>query len=302
MHTKKTMKLMSWNANASKIKRIKNKKSKLDNQIEAIANVKADIVTLQEVSNEVSTYFKEKLSEIGFVCVETSHQFEGPPQYGVILASRWSLEIQPSFFDIPWQRCALSAIVKSNYGEIELHTVHVPNGRNHRCRKIDTFNGIYDALSQKSKRHRILCGDFNSPDKEFVDEQVIKVITFDEKNEKCDPIKGKDCERKVLNGLTKAEYDLADSYIELLKKRAAEHGRSLQDELNGYNTLEYSHVNNNPQTPRRRLDHIFSSTSLNPEECGYLHSFLDEGLSDHAPVYAVYKPKLLRLPIKKKAR
>ena len=286
MATKKTMKLMSWNINASKIKRINNHKSKLDNRIEAIASVKADIVALQEVSNEVATYFKEKLSEIGFVCVETSHQFEGPPQYGVILASRWSLEIRPSFFDIPWQRCVLSALARANYGEIELHTIHVPNGSSHRCRKIDTFNGIYDALSQASERHRILCGDFNSPDKEFTDGQVIKVITFDKKNEKCDPIEGKDCERKVLCDL--ADYDLKDTYLKLYDDK---------------DPPEYSHINNRKdkhgKKPKRRLDHIFSSSSLNPQKCCYLHDFRESGLSDHSPISVTYEPKILRLPIKK---
>ena len=275
-----TMKLMSWNVNDSKIKGIKKNKSKLDNQIEAIANVKADIVTLQEVSNEVATYFKEKLSEIGLVCVETSHQFEGPPQYGVILASRWPFKIQLGSFDIPWQKCALSAIIRSDYKEIELHTVHVPNGSNHRCRKIDTFNGIYDVLAQKSKRHRILCGDFNSPKEEYSNGRI---LTFDEKNEKCDPIRGKDCERKVIRGL--AEYDLEDTYTKLYDHKPCEYS--------------WVHRRQGKET-RRRLDHIFSSGSLNPKECRYLHDFRESGLSDHSPVYAAYKPKPLRLPIKKK--
>ena len=287
MRTKKTMKLMSWNVDDWRIKRAEKNKLKLDRQIDAIAKVRADIVALQEVSSAVAEYFKEKLSKIGLEYVETSHQFEGPSQYGVILASRWPLEIQPSFFDIPWQKCSLSAIVKSNYGEIELHAVHVPNGSNHRCRKIDTFNGIYDALSQKSKQHRILCGDFNSPDKELIDGQVIKVITFDKKNEKCDPIKGKDCERKVLCGL--ADYDLKDTYLKLYDSK---------------DPPEYSHINNrrdkHGKKPKRRLDHIFSSSSLNPQKCCYLHGFRKPGLSDHAPIYAVYKPKILRLSTKRK--
>ena len=302
MRTKKTMKLMSWNVDDWRIKRAGKNKLKLDRQIDAIAKVRADIVALQEVSSAVAEYFKEKLSKIGLEYVETSHQFDGPSQYGVILASRWPLKIQPSFFDIPWQKCSLSAIVKSNHGEIELHTVHVPNGRNHRCRKIDTFNGIHDALSQKSKRHRILCGDFNSPDKEFIDGQVIKVITFDKENEKCDAITGQNCERQVICGL--AKYDLKDNYLKLREQKDCK------------GPPEYSHINNKEnedgEKPKRRLDHIFSSSSLNPKKCDYLHSLRKENnnkylshyekgdLSDHSPVCAVYEPKILRPPIKKK--
>ena len=308
MRTKKTMRLMSWNVNASKIKRIKNNKSNLDNRIEAIANVKADIVTLQQVSNEVATYFKEKLSEIDLDHIETSCDLavdldiqtgphkNGTVTDGVLIASRWPLELIPEFFEqIPWQKSALSVIVETPYGEIEVHTVHVPNAsssgqwkeekggwiyekkgtsttkQHGRQIKVDTFNGIYKALSEQSRRHRILCGDFNSPKEEYSNGRI---LTFDEKNEKCDPIKGKDCERKVLCGL--AEYDLKDSYTK----------------LHDHNPCEYSWVHRRQgKETRRRLDHIFSSGALNPKECRYLHDFRESGLSDHSPVYAGYEPE-----------
>ena len=300
-----TMKLMSWNVNDSKIKGIKKNKSKLDKQIEAIANVKADIVTLQEVSNEVATYFKEKLSEIGLVCVETSCDLDvgldiqtGPHKNGtvtdgVLIASRWPLELIPEFFEkIPWQKSALSTSVITPYGEVEAHTVHVPNAsssgqwkeekgnwtyekkgtsttKRGRQIKVCTFKGIYDALSTKSKKHRVLCGDFNSPKEEHRDGTI---ILFGDKDEH------RESEERVIRGL--GNYDLKDTYRE----------------LNGYETEEYS-------WKKRRFDHIFSSSSLNPQKCGYLH-FIRKGsnnkclyryekgdLSDHSPVYAVYEPE-----------
>ena len=217
----------------------------------------------------------------------------------MLIASRscFNFKIQSKVFDIPWQKCALSAIVRSNYGEIEIHAVHIPNGSSHRCRKIDTFNGIYRALSRDSKRHRILCGDFNSPDKEFSDGRM---ITFDEKNEKCDPINGQNCERQVICGL--AKYDLEDNYLKLREQNGCK------------GPPEYSHINNRKnkhgEKPKRRLDHIFSSSSLNPKKCDHLHSLrkgnnnkclyrYEKGdLSDHSPVCAVYEPKILRLSTK----
>ena len=95
MSTKKTMKLMSWNVDDWRIKRVEKNKLKLDRQIDAIAKVRADIVALQEVSSAVAEYFKEKLSKIGLEYVKTSHQFGGPSQYGVLIASLHPLKIQP---------------------------------------------------------------------------------------------------------------------------------------------------------------------------------------------------------------
>ena len=303
MRTKKTMKLMSWNVNASKIKQINKNKGKLDNRVEAIANVKADIVTLQEVSNEVASYFKEKFPEIGLKYVVTNYDLPDVPNLktgpskngkavdGELIASLWPLETIPGFFrKIPWQKSVLSAIITSEeYGEIEIHTVHVPNASSSgrweegpsgdwssekgttatklrgRQIKVDTFKGIYAALSKlaASNRHRILCGDFNSPKKEEHRDGNVSNVTYFGDNDN-----HRRSEEQVLSGL--AEYDLADAYPN--------------------KTFEYSFVYKDGT--QRRLDHIFSSGSLNPKECRYLHYFRESGLSDHSPVYAVYEPTI----------
>ena len=228
------------------------------------------------------------LEKIGLKYIKTSHQLDGPHPHGVLIASRWPLASIGGFFRrVPWKKVALSAIIKTQYyGEIEVHTVHVPPASsNRRSLKVETFYGIYDALSVESDRHRILCGDFNSP--------------MEETNNKITYWGGRKDERRseelVLKDLK--EHDLADTY------------RKLHSD---YDDGKYSHVNKNPDTPNRRYDHIFSSTSLNPQKCDYLHSLrkgsnnkclyrYEEGdLSDHSPVYAKYEPKLLRRPIKKK--
>ena len=278
-----TIKLMSWNV----AKRTK----KLPQQLEKIGAVGIDILALQEVKPENVEGFKEGLREIGLNHVVTNYDLPdilnlktGPSKNGKavdgeLIASRWPLDMKPGFFrKIPWQKSALSALVKpDDYGEIEIHTVHVPNasssghweekpdgnwnyGSPNRKRgrqiKVCTFKGIYDALSTKSKKHRVLCGDFNSPKEEHRDRTI---ILFGDKDEH------RESEERVIRGL--GNYDLKDTYRE----------------LNGYETEEYSWKN-------RRFDHIFSSKSLNPIKCGYLHDFRESGLSDHSPVYAEYKP------------
>ena len=65
------------------------------------------------------------------------------------------LAIEPvEMIKVAWEESALSAIIKSDYGDIELHTVHVPNAsRNGRKTKVDTFDAIYKALAEKSEGH-----------------------------------------------------------------------------------------------------------------------------------------------------
>ena len=299
-----TMKLMSWNVG-------KLSKDTLLAYYPKIKDENVDILALQEVKPENVEGFKEGLREIGLKHVVTNYDLPdilnlktGPSKNGkavdgVLIASRWPLELIPEFFEkIPWQKSALSTSVRTPYGEVEAHTVHVPNASSSgrwkeekgnwtyekkgtsttkqrgRQIKVATFNGIYEALAKPSERHRLLCGDFNSPKKESSKEVIY-----------WGPQYGQRSEEKVLRCLKK-EYDLEDTY------------RKLHPD---YDDGAYSHVNNNPGTPDRRYDHIFSSKSLNPIKCGYLHDFRESGLSDHSPVYAVYEPKRRRRPRKKKS-
>ena len=305
MSMKKTMKLMSWNVG-------KPSKDTMLAYYPKIKDENVDILALQEVSSDTVKPIKEGLSKIGLTHIETSCTLAvasglptGPHRNGkitdgVLIASRWPLELIPEFFrKIPWQKSALSTVVETPYGEIEFHTVHVPNAsssgrweertsgdwnyekkgttatkRRGRQIKVHTFKGIHAALSTPtvSNRHRILCGDFNSPKKEEQRNGNISITCFGDNDDH------RRSEEQVLSGLAEAEYDLADAYSN--------------------ETFGYSFVYNNGT--QRRLDHIFSSSSLNPIECDYLHSFREGKKNKHAAVYAVYKPKLLRLPIKKK--
>ena len=38
----------------------------------------------------------------------------------------------------------------------------------------------------------------------------------------------------------------------------------------------------------RRFDHVFAAQALDARECRYLHDFRTGGLSDHAPIEAVF--------------
>ena len=292
------IKLMSWN--------VAKRTRKLHQQLERIDDAEVDILALQEFAPANVEELKEWGRGTGLAYVGSSFDLaddlgltigpseNGRPNDGLLIASRWPLELKPGFFKtIPWQKSALSVVVKSDdYGSIEIHTVHVPNAsssgrweegpaekwnygpatsetkRRGRRVKVSTFNAIFEALATESNGHRILCGDFNSPKEEHSDGAAVFFGQTDEH---------KGSEKSVIHDLS--DYDLKDTYRE----------------LHDYQTHEVSWRN-------RRFDHIFSSSSLNPIECEYLHEFRESGLSDHSPVYAVYEPERQRRPRKKKSR
>ena len=205
MRTKKTMKLMSWNVSG------RTDKTKLRGQLSKIENEHIDILALQEVKPKTARDFTDKVLEISLEHVKTAPVIQR--KHSVLLACRWPMK-PVQMIRTPWKESVLSAIIHSPYGEIEIHVIHAPYGRKNRRQKIDTFNAIYAALAKKSDHHRILCGDFNSPEEEYSNGTI---KTFDYKNEKCDPIKGKDCERNVICGL--ADFDLKDTYLQLPKHK-----------------------------------------------------------------------------------
>ena len=282
-----TMKLMSWNVNG------RTDKNTLYEQLQKIKNENVDILALQEVRPKTLDRFKKELAESGLKHVEIRSASQACPSKArdssLLIASRWEVK-QIEVVRVPWEESALSAVINAPCGEIEIHTTHIPPGSSHGWTKIDTFDGIFNALAKKSNRHRILCGDFNSPKAERCNGD--QIMFGDDKKDAfrrklttpSDERVWGQRERRVICGL--AKHDLADTYRKC-------HGRK---------KIRYSHFNKNNKT-KGRFDHIFSSSSLNPQKCGYLHLIrkgsnnkclyrYEKGdLSDHSPVYAVYEPE-----------
>ena len=140
------------------------------------------------------------------------------------------------------------------------------------------FEGIYGRLACQSDIPRILCGDFNSPQLETTDGRIVtwgqRVREDGEAVVKRGYEEWDAGERKVLEGL--AEYDLPDVY------------RS----LNGYEVQQFSWFlkRKGQVVVKRRFDHIFASRVLNAVECKYLGDVVEQGLSDHAAIEAVFEP------------
>ena len=254
------MRLISWNVAASA-------RARARRQAEALAEHAPDVVALQEVTRVTELVFPALLQDIGMPHVQSSRALAeqnavdpAPMRAGILIASRWPFRVlPPSEFPIPWPQCVLSVVLDSPWGEVELHSAHVPNGSSYKWKKVETFEGIFARLARSSALPRILCGDFNSPKDELEDGTV---IPWGETRARWAA-----AELSVITGL--AEFDLADVY------------RSLHE----YGARDFSwYWRARGLTIGRRFDHVFASRSLNAVACRYLHALREAGLSDHSPI------------------
>src|SRR5579859_2932863 len=193
MDTVYTLKLISWNVN--------NRTTRVNEQVEALGNQEPDIVALQDVNiNSVSRYEME-FTHRGLPHVV--HTFEANPESnptGVLIASRFALNRLPS--EPPsvlwpkgvcspdpdkvirhWIKRTLFVTVQGTWGEIDLYNSYITPGSHTECifdkkveypwLKIDLLSGVYQSLSQSTNRLRILCGDFNTPQEEQPNGEIV---------------------------------------------------------------------------------------------------------------------------------
>jgi exonuclease III len=279
------MRLISWNIKWGGGDRIKK-------QVEALCARNPDVIALQEIIPQTVDIFRREFKQTKLKHIIDSfpqvgrNRLKKGRQFGELIASRWELEkITSPKFRAPWPEKILSVNVYAPQDIIEINTVHLPNGSNHGWTKIEMFEAIYKRLACNVRHHRILCGDFNSPEEETTagqirtSGQVTKafgryIITkkYRDKQGRVFPEERWDLgERSVLEGLRR--YDLSDVF------------RS----KHGYSKKAFSHYIHNNRNNGRRFDHILASSSLKIIECEYLQRLLR--LSDHAPIEAVFKIK-----------
>jgi exonuclease III len=243
-----------------------------------------NVIALQEINSSTARQLAPLLTASGFpfqlhTCGHDPSPGEsGARGYGELIASQWLLELIDGIdYEMPWPERLLSAVIHSPFGQIELHSAYVPPGSSHGWLKIETLEGIFKQLSHLSSRPRILCGDFNTPQAEREDGRVVTwgeymtngTIKLDKKRGK----RWDQAERAILVGL--AQFDLNDVFRT----------------LHGYNAQEFSwYTTRKGKITARRFDHVFASGDLNAVSCRYVHSFREQGLSDHSPIEACFQP------------
>lgn len=270
------LRLISWNVNA--------RRRQATAQVAALAEREPDIVALQEVTPTTVALLRDAFSVAGLSHAVDSLSLApqsftpaGPRRYGLLTASRYALtHFLPPPCPVPWPERVLSLTATTPSGFVEIHNTHVPPGVSNGWVKVEHLAGLYEGLAHISTSQRILCGDFNTPQLELPDGEVVtwaQRVGPDRRWRVARRFRGGTgaewdaAERRVLSGL--AEHDLHDVFRQ----------------LHGYEISEASWVHERrDMVVRRRFDHVFASAALRPIRCRYLHEVRITGLSDHAPL------------------
>jgi len=262
--TQPMLKLLTWN--------VAGRTGIADDQIAAVARREPDLVALQEIRPSTVGRWREGLqAAAGLDFALDSSAAIGKRRLFNLTLSRWELTEQPAI-GAPQPERVLSALSDSPRGLIEIHNAHIPPAPSQGLTKVETCEALYERLSRPpvEDRHRILCGDLNTPRYENESGEVETFASnHPEHEERWDA-----AERSLLVGL--AEWDLRDVFRE----------------LNGYDRRDVSWVFNTRYRRKaaHRLDHILASAGLRPMACDYVHGWREAGLSDHSAMEAIFDP------------
>ena len=253
------MRVITWN--------VAGRVSRQPEQAQAIAAVGADVVALQEVTSRTLPLWRAALAARGFVACETA--LDGLPEIrrrrllGVLTAARRPLVRLPAPADVPWPERALCCVV----ADVEVVNLHSPIAPAPDLAKVRTHEAIAAYLSTSTDRPRILCGDLNTPRREFPDGGV---LTFahdsagrlrPERGERWDR-----AERALVHDLR------AHGWVDAFRA------------LHGYDERQASWTFARDRGGWR-LDHVLVH-GLRPLASAYAHDWRRAGLSDHSALVA----------------
>jgi endonuclease/exonuclease/phosphatase family metal-dependent hydrolase len=269
------MKLVSWNVRGSRGKG----RSLVVDQSKELFATRADLVALQEVRGACLPAWEAEFENAAqwegrrWHISHTQEQLGGRTNF-VLVASRWPIvEVEKSHrFEVPFFERVLAVTLEVDGHPLQLINTHVPDGSSNGWRKAEHFEGLYRYLSRThvpDDPPRVLCGDFNSPQRVRDDGYVL--TWAQQPSGKLRTNRGQRwdaAERSVILGLR--AFDLANVYVDHPAEAAS--------------SDDWSWVAKNGDG--RRYDHIFASAMLRPTSCGYVHAWRKQRLSDHSAVWA----------------
>ena len=261
------MKIISWNTNHRR---------KVEAQIEFLLSRQPDVVALQEVTPTTWPLITVALASSSLLHLRTTvtgrTPRSGSRSYGVLIASAFPIiENDEISLRSPWQEKALSVLVETPRGPVEVHTAHIPPRSSHGWKKARVLEAVYRGLRKSAARPPILCGDFNCPQAELPSGEVVTwaqylmpsgEVRLKRRIRERPADRWDRAERNILEGLQ--GFGFLDAYRWL-------HGYSTK----GESWWTSNHVG-------RRFDHIYVSKGLKMVRCGYLAEVHSAGLSDHS--------------------
>ena len=269
------MRLLSWNVNFIKLSK------RLPEVVGAIEALKPDLITLQEVKSGLADKMAKCLAELGL-----EHSFDSgkdAPEnpeflikfkkvYQCLIASRWPVSPVGDKWrkGAPFPEILGRAMIETPGGEINLFTVHIPNGSGNGWLKIDTFNFLLAALRKGNDSPRILTGDFNEP-QEF--RSSGQIVTW-----------GEDIGKNGVPNL-REKWKEWDHPVRSVLAGASRHGlRDAYRDLHGFAQTPITYVAAGGNS--KCYDHTFVSRHFDLKACGYCHQYRKElKVSDHSPMW-----------------
>lgn len=278
----RTVRLLWWN--------LAGRAAKSERQLERMLSLRRrpDVIAFSEVSQAVAGSLGARLVCAGYEIAEPSGDVE-PSQRRVVIASKLGLKaIGTERFAVPddhpivngrgyrvWPRAVCSVEVRLGEVPIEVHAVHIPNGAQYAWHKFDHLWAVRYGM-ERTKVPAILCGDFNAPYRE--DAQGI--IT-----------NGQGPDRKIWRTSPGRRYPPERQWdgeqVDAAERAVLE---GLRDAAGMEDAFRIRHPRALEATWRKsRLDHVFSSRELRPGRCRHIHSWREEGLSDHSALDATFE-------------
>jgi endonuclease/exonuclease/phosphatase family metal-dependent hydrolase len=234
-----------------------------------------DIVTLQEVTLEHACSVRERLQGLGYSNTYSGDARAAEKRYGNIIAARMPLSLSDfSATDLPWPQLVAHAVVSTEAGPVNVITVHVPNGSGNGWRKIMTLEALKQMILGLEGQPVILTGDFNEP--RWVPLQNGRIVTWgqDEHNGRWLPWSTWTCDGITGTG------ERWDRAVRWFFEYSNESGvRNAFWESAGRGAMEATHLSRGAE---RWFDHVFVSDCFQVCSCRYLHSFREDGYSDHS--------------------
>lgn len=258
---------------------------RLSRIVNAIFSVNPDIVMLQEVGNDVVAELVSQLDKHHF----SSCSIRGPSDekaYGNMIAARGSVHPRASgWANAPWPHLLLRATVTVGGHEIDVITAHIPNGSGNGWKKIETLEGLAEALEAAPVMPRIVGGDFNEPQTFLPDGALISFGAKKRANGEYS-LEG---ERRsnVTPKLDETEDHSRrrwDNAVKRVLAKGAPHGlRHAFLDRNGFDRLAATH---SVQGESRWFDHLLVSREFTIDAAGHYDEWRSGAPSDHAAAWA----------------
>lgn len=278
----RSIRLLWWN--------LAGRAAKSERQLERMLSLRRrpDVIALSEVNHAVASAIGAHLDHAGYEIAEPPRAVE-PSQRRVVIASKLGLKaIGTERFVIPddhpivgargyrvWPRAVCSVEVRLGEVPVEVHAVHIPNGAQYAWHKFDHFWAVRYGM-ERTKMPAILCGDFNAPYREDAEGIITNGQGLDRRIWRTSPGRRYPPERPW-DG---EQVDAAERAIL----------EELPDAAGMDDAFRILHPCALEATWRQsRLDHVFSSRELQPVRCRHIHSWREEGLSDHSAVDATFE-------------